>query len=128
MERRHVDGRGGGLAAGREDLHGAGEQLLAPLADLVGVELEALGELGQGGIAFQRGECDLGLEGGGVIPTGTTGHVGSSEVSERSLRKPVCLQSVLSEEPGPLLWVRTLLEQNYDYFGAERLHPYHDSP
>ena len=77
VEHRHIDGWGGGWAAGREDLDGAGEQLLAPRADLVRVELEALGELGQRGIAFQRGERHLGLEGGGVIPTGTTGQDGS---------------------------------------------------
>ncbi len=73
------------------------------------VELEALGELGQRGIAFQRGECDLGLEGGGVIPTGTTWHEGPGEVSERFLGKPACLPSVLSEEPGPLLTMRAHL-------------------
>lgn len=88
MQRRDIDGRVGGFAAGREDVDGAGEQLLAPLADLMGMQLEAFRELGQRGIAFQRGECDLGLEGGRVIPTGTTGHGGSSEVSERSLREP----------------------------------------
>lgn len=39
-------------------------QLLTPRADLVGMELEALGELGQRGIAFQGRECDLGLKAG----------------------------------------------------------------
>ena len=81
----------------------AGEQLLVPLADLVGVELEALGELSPRGIAVQRGERHLGLAGGGVIPAGTTGHGGSEAVSERSLRKPTGVQRALSELPGPLL-------------------------
>lgn len=44
VQRRHVDGRVGRLPAGGKDLHGAGEPLRAPLADLVGMELEALGE------------------------------------------------------------------------------------
>jgi hypothetical protein len=52
VERRHVNGRIGGLAAGREDLDGTGEQLLAPLADLMGLELKALGKLGP-----RRGCC-----------------------------------------------------------------------
>lgn len=105
MQRRHIDGRLGGLPPGGEDLDGASEQLFAPLADLVSVELEAFRELGERGIAFQRGERHLSLEGWGVIPTGTAGHEGSREVSERSLREPACLQSVLSEEPGPLLFL-----------------------
>ena len=104
MEGGHIDRRIGGRAASREDLDGADQQLLAPLANLVGMELETLGELGQRDIAFQCREGDFGLEGRGVIATGTTGHDGSGEVSERSLRKPACLQSVLSEGPGPLLW------------------------
>ena len=86
----------------------------------MGVELEALGKLGQGGIAFQRRECDLGLEGGGVIPTGTTGHGGSGEVSERSLRKPACLQSMLSEQPGPLLVMRTMTSMRTRHHWAVR--------
>ncbi len=81
MQGRDIDRRIGGLAAEGEDSGGAGEQLLPPLADLVRMEFEALGELGQGGIAFQRREVDRSLEGGGVIPTGTTGNEGSNEVS-----------------------------------------------
>jgi hypothetical protein len=38
VERGDVDGRVGGLAARGEHLDGAGKQLLAPLADLMGVE------------------------------------------------------------------------------------------
>ena len=59
MERCRVYGRGVGLAAGRRDLHGAGGQLLAPLADPMGVDVEVIGELGQRGIAFQRGDLCL---------------------------------------------------------------------
>ena len=37
------------------------------------VDVEALGELGVRGIALEGRERDLGLEGGAVIRTGTTG-------------------------------------------------------
>ena len=103
MQGRDVDRRVGGLPPGREHVGGAGQQLFAPGADLVRVELEALGQLPQGGIALQRGEGDLGLEGGGVIATGTTGHEDSWKVSERSLGEPACLHSPLFREPGPRL-------------------------
>lgn len=62
-----------GLPAAREDLHGTGQQLLAPRA-ASGGEFEARCELRQGDIPFRRGERRLGLFVGGVIPTGRTGH------------------------------------------------------
>jgi len=72
VQRGDIDGRLRGPAAGREDFNGAGEQLLAPLRDLMGVHFE----LAHGGLAFQRRERDLCLEDGGVIPTGTAGYEG----------------------------------------------------
>ena len=103
MERGDIDRWIGRRAARGKDLGGASEPLLPPLTDLGGMQLEALAELRQGGIASQCREGDLGLEGGGVIPTGTTGDEGSNEMSERSVGKPARLHSALFRLPEPLL-------------------------
>ena len=50
------------------------------------VDVEALGELGERGIALEGRERDLGLEGGAVIATETTGHEGSGS-SERKIAR-----------------------------------------
>lgn len=54
-----------------------------PGADLLRVDVEARGELGERGIAREGREGDLGPEGGADIATGTT----RLEGSERSERK-----------------------------------------
>ena len=53
---------------------GATQQLFAPLADLVRMHIEALGQLGEGGLAFHGRQSDLRFERRRVVPTGTTGH------------------------------------------------------
>jgi len=52
-----------GAAAARQEFDGAGEQMLAPLCYLMCVQESACGGLGHGGLALQRREADLGLEG-----------------------------------------------------------------
>ena len=44
-----------------KDGGGAGQELLTPLANLVRMPIEALGQLGQRGLTSDGGESDLGL-------------------------------------------------------------------
>src|SRR4029453_6574191 len=53
-----VAGVGGSL----EEFGGVGEELLAPLVDLVGVDAELGGEFGDGACLLESSERDLGLE------------------------------------------------------------------
>jgi hypothetical protein len=59
------------LSGGRKELHRPFRELALPLRDLIRVDVELLGQLRQGAVAFQRGEGHLGLERGGMIPSGT---------------------------------------------------------
>jgi hypothetical protein len=73
VQRLHVDRQLDGTPLG-EDRGGAAQQLLAPLADLVRMHIEALGQLGERGLAFHGRQSDLGFERRRVVTTGTTGH------------------------------------------------------
>jgi hypothetical protein len=64
----------GGSTPLGEDRDGAAQQLFAPLADLVWMHIEALGQLGERGLAFHGRQGDLRVERWRVVPTGTTGH------------------------------------------------------
>ena len=86
MEGGDIDRRRGRRAPEGEDVGRAREQLLAPRTDLMRVDVEALGEFGERGIALDGRERDLGLEGGAGMATGTTGLEGSGS-SERKIAR-----------------------------------------
>ena len=86
----------------------AGQELLPPLANLGRMDIEALGQLRQRGLASHGGKGDLGLEGRGVITTGTTGQRMGSRIEGRKIVRgarlssyPTCseLRSHLFAEP-----------------------------
>ena len=64
---------------------------LAPLANLMRMHIEALGQLRERGLAFHGREGDLRFERWRVVTTGTTGHrEGSESMDERSSVEPTC--------------------------------------
>ncbi len=84
MEGLDIDGRVERPPLGK-DGGGAGQELLAPLANLVRMHIEALGQLGQRRLASDGGESDFGLEGRGVITTRTTRHRAGSGIEGRKI-------------------------------------------
>ena len=57
-------------AGGRKEFQGPLQELTLPLGDLVRVDVELLREFGQGLVSLQGRQGYLGLERGGVIPSG----------------------------------------------------------
>lgn len=71
MEGLHVYWRVGGPAVGKV-VSRAAQQQLAPLAKLVWMDVRALHQLGEHGVALLGRQRDLDLESRRVIATGTT--------------------------------------------------------
>jgi len=62
VERLHINRRLAPFGLGRERIGGVGDQLPSPLGDLIRVHIEALRELAERRVAFDRGQGHLGLE------------------------------------------------------------------
>ena len=78
MQRFEIDRRGlvrSGLA---EDARDALLQLALPLRNLVGMDVELLGQLGQHLLTLDRGQGHLRLECRCMVPAGTSAHLFSS--------------------------------------------------
>jgi len=70
----HLHRRFGGSCLLAEHVCRACEQLLFPRRDLVGVDVESLGQLGHRVLALDRGQGHFGFEGRGVVPADALGH------------------------------------------------------
>ena len=66
-----INGRFRAPTAFGEHVGGTGKQLVLPRGHLRGMQIKALRQIGERAIAFDGGEGDLGLEGRGMVPTGT---------------------------------------------------------
>lgn len=65
----------------------------------MGVQIEALGQLDQRGIAADGREGDLGLEGGDMVTTGSTGHGKGSEAEGRKIVRGARLSTPWPRSP-----------------------------
>ena len=74
MQRLHVDRGLAGPAALRKHRGGIREELVLPGGDLTGVDITALGQLGEGAFRPDGVEGHLGLEGRDVVPARTFRH------------------------------------------------------
>jgi hypothetical protein len=99
----HVDGRRRfGLAVAAEDLGRPFQKLRAPGRDLIGVDVELLGQFSQRLLALDRGKRDFRLEGRTVVPARSSAHGLSCSRHHADLRQKFHL-SRESSFPEPAL-------------------------
>jgi hypothetical protein len=111
MKFLQIDGWGLFFRLVAEDACRAFEELVFPLLDLVGMNIELLGKFGEGLFTANGGESYLRFESRTVVPAGSSGH-GSSPV----LGKVADLQAEIS--PNHAVQISRATSQNSDEWHA----------
>ena len=104
MQGPHVHDRGSLRRGDRaEDAGGAFQKLRAPLRDLVWVNIELLGQLGQRLLASDGRQCHFRFEGRAVVPPWSSGHGALLALGNHADNARIIHSSPLSRFPEPPL-------------------------